>query len=97
MAVISLDFSPAATWPNAIPCSLAQALTMCNGPRPCVASWDRRSVLPSMATSRTGFPSSVTMALAIQSWKHAWNASGRRAMSRLPSLLRSCPLLLPRS
>ena len=34
MAVISLDFSSVATWPRAIPSSLAQALTMCSGPRP---------------------------------------------------------------
>ena len=31
MAVISLDFSSVATWPRAIPSSLAQALTMCSG------------------------------------------------------------------
>ena len=59
MAVISLDFSSVATWPRAIPSSLAQALTMWSGPRPCDASWDRRLVLPSMATSRAGPLSSV--------------------------------------
>ena len=58
MAVISLDFSSVATWPRAIPCSLAQALTMCSGPSPWAASWDRRHVLPSMATRRAGPPSS---------------------------------------
>ena len=54
IAVISLDFSSVATWPKAIPSSLAQALTMCSGPRSCDASWDRRFVLPSMAISRSG-------------------------------------------
>ena len=58
MAVISLDFSSVATWPRAIPSSLAQALTMCSGPRPLAASWERRQVLPSMAISRAGPPSS---------------------------------------
>ena len=38
MAVISLDLSSTATWPNAIPCSLAHALTMCSGPSPWAAS-----------------------------------------------------------
>ena len=82
MAVISLDFSSVATWPRAIPSSLAQALTMCSGPSPCAASCDRRQVLPSMATSRSGPPSSVRIASAIQSWKHCWKASGLSAMSR---------------
>ena len=54
MAVISLDFSSVATWPRAIPSSLAQALTMCSGPSPWAASWERRHVLPSMAISRSG-------------------------------------------
>ena len=34
MAVISLDLASVATWPSAIPSSLAQALTMCRAPRP---------------------------------------------------------------
>ena len=34
MAVISLDLASVATWPSAIPSSLAQALTMCRGPLP---------------------------------------------------------------
>ena len=34
MAVISLDLASVATWPSAIPSSLAQALTMCSAPRP---------------------------------------------------------------
>ena len=54
IAVISLDFSSVATWPRAIPSSLAQALTMCSGPRSCDASCEPRHVLPSMAISRSG-------------------------------------------
>ena len=52
IAVISLDFSSVATWPKAMPSSLAQALTMCRGPRWLAASCEPRQVLPSMATSR---------------------------------------------
>ena len=37
MAVISLDLASVATWPSAIPSSLAQALTMCSAPRPLAA------------------------------------------------------------
>ena len=33
IAVISLDLASVATWPRAIPSSLAQALTICSGPR----------------------------------------------------------------
>ena len=54
MAVISLDLASVATWPSAIPSSLAQALTMCRAPRPLAASCDPRQVLPSMATRRSG-------------------------------------------
>ena len=68
--MISLDFSSVATWPRAIPSSLAQALTMCSGPSSRDASWDRRHVLPSMAISRSGPLSSVWIASVIQSWKH---------------------------
>ncbi|HEY1190182.1 MAG TPA: hypothetical protein VGE74_21230 [Gemmata sp.] len=54
-----MDFSSVATCPNATPCSVAQALTVCSGPSPCAASWDRRTVFPSIATNRFGLPSSV--------------------------------------
>ena len=47
----ALDLASVATWPSAIPSSLAQALTMCSGPSCCDASWDRRHVLPSTAIS----------------------------------------------
>ena len=82
MAVISLDLASVATWPSAIPSSLAQALTMCRAPRPFAASCDRRQVLPSMATRRPGSSASVGIASLIQAWKQRWNASGFSAMSR---------------
>ena len=91
MAVISLDLSSAATCPRATPCSLAQALTTCSGPRPCAASWDRRSVLPSMATRRVGPPSSAAIALATQSRNPSrpaasWPQLGRsRSAARPPA------------
>ena len=52
IAVISLHLASVATWPSAIPCSLAQALTMCRAPRPLAPSCEPRQVLPSMATRR---------------------------------------------
>ena len=58
IAVISLDLSSAATWPKAMPSSLAQALTTCIGPRPFAASCEPRQVLPSMATRRAWRPPS---------------------------------------
>ena len=82
MAVISLDLASVATWPSAIPSSLAQALTMCRAPRPFARSCDRRQVLPSMATRRAGSSASVRIASTIQAWKQRWKASGFSAMSR---------------
>jgi hypothetical protein len=47
IAVISLDFSPQATYPRDRPYSLAHTLTECNAPSPFLRSWLRREVLPS--------------------------------------------------
>src|SRR3954453_4201877 len=82
MAVISLDLSWVATWPRAMPSSVAQALTTCSGPSPLPPSWERRQVLPSMAINRAVAPWSLWMAWAIQSWKHFWKASGFKAIKR---------------
>ncbi|MDY3551973.1 hypothetical protein R5W24_001053 [Gemmata sp. JC717] len=72
MAVISSDFSSVATWPKAMPCSLAQTLAMCNGPGPWASSYEPRHVFPSMATNRAGaLAPSVRTASANQSRKHA--------------------------
>ena len=49
MAMISLDFWSAASWPSTRRWRAAQAETTCNGPRPLARAWLRREVLPSMA------------------------------------------------
>ncbi len=53
-AVISLDLSSTAIWPNARPWAVAHALTVCRAGMSPSASWDRRSVLPSSATTSPG-------------------------------------------
>ena len=87
MAVISFDLASVATRPRAMPCSLAQALTMCGLPRSLAKSCDPRQALPSMATRRSGLSASIGSASAIQAWKERRKASGLRAMSkrRMPS------------
>src|SRR5215204_5712623 len=50
-AVISLDLSPTATCPSPRRCSAAQAETRCSGEAPAARSNERRSVLPSSATT----------------------------------------------
>ena len=67
IAVISLDFASVATWPKAIPSSLAQVLTMWSAPSSFEASMDRRHVLPSIAISRFGPLLSVLVTCASQS------------------------------
>src|SRR3954465_11054034 len=49
IAVISFDLPSTSRWPSTKPCSLAQALTRCNGPCARPRSKERRSVLPSIA------------------------------------------------
>src|SRR3954465_8957307 len=51
IAVTSFDFTPTSRWPSTKVCSLAQALTRCNGPCARPRSKERRSVLPSIATT----------------------------------------------
>src|SRR3954469_25225017 len=77
MAVISLDLSATQRWPSTGPCALAQALTMCSGARSCLRSNERRSVLPSMATTSRSKPAASEAAQAV---KQASNASGSISM-----------------
>jgi hypothetical protein len=73
MAVISLDLPSTQRWPSTRPCSLPQALTGCSGD--CSRPWsnERRSVLPSMATTSRSKPASSEPAQAV---KLASKASG---------------------
>src|SRR3989338_40290 len=48
IASISLDFSDVATWPSSNPCSLAHALTICNGLLPLRRLCEPHDVLPSI-------------------------------------------------
>ena len=54
MAVISLLLASVATWPRAIPSSLAQARTMWRVPSPLAPWCDPRQDLPSIATRPRG-------------------------------------------
>src|SRR3954468_23772903 len=78
MAMISLDLSAPQRWPSTSPCALAQALTRCNGARSCLRSNERRSVLPSMATTSRSKPAASE---AAQAMKQASNASGSISMN----------------
>ena len=64
MAVISFDLPSTQRWPSTRPCSLAQALTRCRGP--CARPWsnERRSVLPSIATTSRSKPATSEPAQA---------------------------------
>ena len=77
-AVISFDLPSTARWPSARPRPLAQALTRCSGPR----SWrrlpDRRTVLPSIATTSRSAPTASDRAQRV---KQASNASGSMSMN----------------
>src|SRR4028119_1899382 len=73
MAVIPFDWSSTQRWPSTRSCSLAQALTRCSGACPCLRSNERRSVLPSMATTSRSKPAASEPA---QAEKPASNASG---------------------
>src|SRR4051794_29614870 len=54
---------------------------MCRAPRSFAVSCDRRQVLPSIATRRSGWSASIAIASRIQAWKQRWNASGFSATS----------------
>ena len=89
--MISFDFSPQATCPSDNPYSLAQTVTECNAPGPLLRSWPRRKVLPSIASVGRSTPVSAAASSRsdrTQAAKHAWNASGRDAIStrRMTSL-----------
>jgi hypothetical protein len=73
IAVISFDLSAVASWPSAMPASLAQAWTLWTGPIPFAASGDRPIVLPSMATTS---PDSTSRRLSTQVTKQRRNSSG---------------------
>ena len=78
IAVISFDLPSTARWPSASPRPLAQALTRCSGPR----SWrrlpERRTALPSTATTSRSIPSARDCAQRV---KQASNASGSMSMN----------------
>lgn len=54
-AVVSLDLASHACWPSTRRWLLAQADTMCSGPRFLPRLWVRREVLPSMASLRVSW------------------------------------------
>src|ERR671926_372823 len=71
-AVISFDASSVAIWPSTRRCSTAQALTRCSGDWPAAWSKERRSVLPSRATT----PCSVSLKRCMKRKNTAWNWTG---------------------
>src|SRR4051794_10133232 len=73
IAVISFDLPSTSRWPSARPCSLAHALTRCSGPCARPRSKERRSVLPSIATTSRSKASAQDWAQAL---KQASKASG---------------------
>lgn len=75
IAVIAFDLSSTATCPRTSPLAPAQALTRCSAACPSARSWERRRVLPSIAT--TGATARVQ---AMKQWPNA--AGSRRAKSR---------------
>src|SRR3954467_15518685 len=77
IAVISFDLPSTSRWPSTKPCSLAQALTRCNGPCARPRSKERRSVLPSIATTSRWKTSAKDWAQAL---KQASKASGSISM-----------------
>src|SRR5215207_7517978 len=77
IAVISFDLPSTSRWPSTKPCSLAQALTRCNGPCARPRSKERRSVWPSIATTSRWKTSANDWAQAL---KQASKASGSISM-----------------
>src|SRR3954454_23560655 len=77
IAVISFDLPSTSRCPSTSPCSLAQALTRCSGPCARPRSKERRSVLPSMATTSRSKASAKDCAQAL---KQASKASGSISM-----------------
>src|SRR3954449_6141801 len=84
IAVISFDLPSTSRWPSTKPCSLAQALTRCNGPCARPRSKERRSVLPSIATTSRWKTSAKDWAQALK--QALYGASGvKRFRPRLSS------------
>src|SRR3954465_14593787 len=75
IAVISFDLPSTSRWPSTRPCSLA--LTRCSGPCARLRSKERRSVLPSIATTSRSMASARDCAQAL---KQASKASGSISM-----------------
>ena len=72
--MISLDLSSVETWPSTRELALAYALTMWVALPPLARSWERRSALPSTAT--TGAPGRLCASAATQATKPVSKASG---------------------
>jgi hypothetical protein len=70
--VISLDLASVAICASTRRCSHPQALTMCSADLPLARSNERRSTLPSMATT----PWTVSANFAMNRWNTARNCSG---------------------
>src|SRR3954469_4995655 len=84
IAVISFDLPSTSRWLSTKPCSLAQALTRCNGPCARPRSKERRSVLPSIATTSRWKTSAKDWAQALK--QALYGASGvKRFRPRLSS------------
>src|SRR5438034_1434171 len=82
MAVISFDFLSTATCANTRRFSAAHALTICNAFFPSFLSAERRSVLPSMAST----PSTAPLIPCTHSKKHASNSTGLRCANTRPNV-----------
>ena len=61
----------------------AQALTKWMAPLPVPLSWERRTVLPSMATTSPGKRSATAW---VHSTKHCWNCSGSSRENTSPKV-----------
>ena len=70
-AVISFDLASVATWPSTSRCSQPQADTICSADLPLALSNERRSTLPSIATT----PWQVSANRAMNRWKQWRNCS----------------------
>ena len=78
-----MDFSSTLAWPNARPLAEAHTLTMWMACLPRVRSWERRTVLPSMATTSPW----VSWATAwTHSIKQRWNCSGSSRAKTSPKV-----------
>ena len=87
MAVISLDLSSVFTCPRVRVLAEAQALTRWMACLPALLSWERRTVLPSMATTSPGSNSATDWLHSIKhSIKHSWNRSGSKRENTSPKV-----------